>query len=350
MDFFKLYGAGQLPTFSESPIWLLGQCFKSEKPTDASTATPCFKSFLDAFANLLWFTYRKDFPVIENTAYTSDAGWGCMLRTGQMVLGQALIASTGNKEGKKESLIPQIVRWFSDTPKGAPYSIHTIAKAGEKYGKNIGEWFGPSTIANVLCELVTAHKPSNLSIYVSDDGAVYIDTAMKLATGGDSNTWKPLLVVIPLRLGLDSMNEIYYPAILETFKFKQSLGILGGKPRASLYFVAAQDDSVFYLDPHALQATVNSEGDFKVDSFHCAFPKKTHVSEIDPSLALAFYCSSKADFDDFCSKSNELSAKHKDAELYTISSHAPDYKGGSSLLLDDEDEEDIELDMDMVVL
>lgn len=36
--------------------------------------------------------------------------------------------------------------------------------------------------------------------------------------------------------------------------------------------------------------------------------------------------------------------------LYTIASRAPDYKEGSSLLLDDEEEEDIELDMDMVVL
>jgi len=240
------------------------------------------------------------------------------------------------------------LRWFADIPEGdTPYSIQAIAKAGEKYGKTIGQWFGPSTIANVLKELVTAHKPSNLSVYVSDDGAVYIDQATKVAT--EDHTWKPLLIIIPLRLGLDSINEIYYASILESFKAKQSLGIVGGKPRASLYFVASQDDSVFYLDPHALQATVSVGGDFKADSYHCAIPKKAHVSEIDPSLALAFYCRTKADFEEFCTHSKELNSHHKDAVLYTIASHAPNYKEGSSLLMEDDDD-DIEMDMDMVVL
>jgi cysteine protease ATG4 len=56
------------------------------------------------------------------------------------------------KMKKNESYPPQyyqIVRWFLDTP-SSPYSVHKIAQSGVKYGKNIGEWFGPSTIAQVL--------------------------------------------------------------------------------------------------------------------------------------------------------------------------------------------------------
>lgn len=87
-----LMSTGQYPTFSESPIWLLGQSYECEKSNDAAT-TPSCKRFLEAFTDLLWFTYRKDFSAIENTTFTSDAGWGCMLRSGQMVLGQALVAS-----------------------------------------------------------------------------------------------------------------------------------------------------------------------------------------------------------------------------------------------------------------
>lgn len=34
--------------------------------------------------------------------------------------------------------------------KSAPYSIHQIALMGVSYGKQVGEWFGPNTIAQVL--------------------------------------------------------------------------------------------------------------------------------------------------------------------------------------------------------
>lgn len=34
--------------------------------------------------------------------------------------------------------------------RSAPYSIHQIALAGVSHGKQVGEWFGPNTIAQVL--------------------------------------------------------------------------------------------------------------------------------------------------------------------------------------------------------
>lgn len=38
----------------------------------------------------LWFSYRKDFPAIGDSGMTSDRGWGCMLRCGQMVVAESL--------------------------------------------------------------------------------------------------------------------------------------------------------------------------------------------------------------------------------------------------------------------
>ena len=47
--------------------------------------------FFEDFGALIWLTYRKEFPKIQNSTLTTDCGWGCMLRTGQMILANTLL-------------------------------------------------------------------------------------------------------------------------------------------------------------------------------------------------------------------------------------------------------------------
>lgn len=71
-------------------------------------------AFLDDFESKIWLTYRSGFPLIEKsedpkatasmsfavrmrsqlmepTGFTSDTGWGCMIRSGQSLLANALV-------------------------------------------------------------------------------------------------------------------------------------------------------------------------------------------------------------------------------------------------------------------
>ena len=47
---------------------------------------------INLLKNLPWFSYRKNFTKIKDNdkIYTSDAGWGCMIRSSQMILAQGI--------------------------------------------------------------------------------------------------------------------------------------------------------------------------------------------------------------------------------------------------------------------
>jgi hypothetical protein len=45
----------------------------------------------------------------------------------------------------------QIITWFLDSPlPQAPFSVHRMALAGKDLGKDVGQWFGPSTAAGAI--------------------------------------------------------------------------------------------------------------------------------------------------------------------------------------------------------
>jgi cysteine protease ATG4 len=46
---------------------------------------------------------------------------------------------------------------------------------------------------------------------------------------------------------------VYKNSLCKIFKSPYSIGIIGGKPNSSYYFVGFQDDELVYLDPHKVQ-------------------------------------------------------------------------------------------------
>ncbi|ETO18349.1 cysteine protease ATG4B, partial [Reticulomyxa filosa] len=128
---------------------------------------------------------------------------------------------------------------------------------------------------------------------------------------------KSLLLFIPLRLGLEKLNLEYMSGILHCLEMKHSIGIIGGKPQRSLYFVGYQRDHLFYLDPHYVfeypSSLSSSSSSFSGTSdipFTCKTIQSLHISQLDPCMALGFFIRDQLDFDLFWNQCLLFSTLH----------------------------------------
>lgn len=133
--------------------------------------------FLDDMETKIWLSYRSNFPPISKSSdpaatsamsfstklrnlgnqsgFTNDTGWGCMIRSGQSLLANSLAMLRLGREwrltdGEKEQEHKDLLALFADTP-DAPLSLHKFVEHGaQACGKHPGEWFGPSATARSL--------------------------------------------------------------------------------------------------------------------------------------------------------------------------------------------------------
>lgn len=76
------------------------------------------------------------------------------------------------------------------------------------------------------------------------------------------------------------------------------MGIVGGRPSSSLYFLGYQADNLLYLDPHDPQAT--GALPTVAPTYFCHTPRAMPIASIDPSLAIGFYCGSLGELAAWC--------------------------------------------------
>ncbi|EAR87942.2 peptidase family C54 protein (macronuclear) [Tetrahymena thermophila SB210] len=154
------------PFKKEDTVYMQGRNMNENKETYEKN----YKEVLENFYNIIWITYRKNFPALLNmidkanlknqkmSEYISDTGWGCMVRVGQMAFAEGLRRHlVENKKlvvKKKEDLRVIIEGFLDDDQKCidfAPYSIQKISKiALSDFNLLPGEWYTPIRICYIL--------------------------------------------------------------------------------------------------------------------------------------------------------------------------------------------------------
>ncbi|XP_063787462.1 cysteine protease ATG4D [Pseudophryne corroboree] len=347
-----------------SPLYLLGKRYQFRLEGD-------IEHFQKDFVSRVWLTYRRDFPALEGTQFTTDCGWGCMIRSAQMLLAHALLMHLLNRDwfwpealnfvemesmrssspsssnpypilsstASRSRTLPNrhppqvphqelihrdILRWLSDHP-DAPFGLHHMVKLGESLGKKAGDWYGPSIVAHILRKaLETASAVPELSVYVSQDCTVYRADVEQLLDGSDcaperSLAGRAVIILVPVRLGGEHFNPVYKQCIQEFLQMPACLGIIGGKPKHSLYFIGYQDNDLLYLDPHYCQTYIDtSKDDFALETFHCKFPRKMPIVKMDPSCTFAFYAKNREHFGTLCDQLVKVLSSTSAEEKYPV--------------------------------
>ncbi|XP_027622804.1 cysteine protease ATG4B [Tupaia chinensis] len=304
-----------------------------------------------------------------------------MLRCGQMIFAQALVCRHLGRDWRWAQWTQQpdsyfnVLNAFIDR-KDSYYSIHQIAQMGVGEGKSIGQWYGPNTVAQVLKKLAVFDTWSSLAVHIAMDNTVVTGEIRRLCgtsfpcvgaaaspadpghhcngfPGGAEvasrpSPWRPLVLLIPLRLGLTDINEAYVETLKHCFMMPQSLGVIGGKPNSAHYFIGYVGDELIYLDPHTTQPAVELTDSCLVpdESFHCQHPpSRMSIRELDPSIAVGFFCKTEDDFNDWCQQVQKLSLLGGALPMFELVEQQPSHLAGPDVLalsLDSSDTERLE--------
>ena len=218
-----------------------------------------------------------DFVANQVGEYTTDCGWGCTLRSAQMLFGEALMRSARarrfrrrrlrrseedvseeEEEGEEFKRKKEIVDMFSDDNDDDENEDKKEKK--KKKTKNVfglrrvyegdedenalcpGQWMAPSEICKRYGKMMNRLDSfQNVRCLILGDGCgggvpeFYPERVREeMKTHAD----KDVLILVPLRCGAsDAINPEYVKSLQKFLSVRECVGIVGGKKTASYYIV-----------------------------------------------------------------------------------------------------------------
>ncbi|KAI3404864.2 ATG4 [Candida oxycetoniae] len=338
-----------------SLLWMSYRCGFEPIPKSEDGPKPIFFFSSIVFNKQTLNNLKNLKSLLDNENFTSDAGWGCMIRTSQNLLANTMLKLAKSKqEEKKEKqnkaeddkkqnevddkkqnevddkkqrdkeIFSQIIALFQDNIK-SPFSLHNFIRvvSGSPLQIKPGQWFGPNAASASIKKLTAEQNEKNDAdslvpvpfVYVSENCDLYDDEIEEIF----QKEKKPLLLLFPIRLGIDQVNKYYHDSILQLLASEYSVGIAGGKPSSSFYFLGYEnDDELIYLDPHSPQMV---EEPINTNSYHVTEYSKLNIEMLDPSMMIGILVKTMAEYQSF--KLECTSSKNKILHFHPLVTVVP---------------------------
>ena len=331
----------------------------------------------------LYMSYRSglvNLNCIGGGDFTSDCGWGCMLRCCQMMLSKGIIQKKINdfyKKNKKslnknilENIRKETLYLFSDNYlnikniKNHPdfqyyWELHQkLSKTNSEY-KSISEVIPPYSIY-ILCILgktwgeytsdikivklftkINAQLFPNFNMLFFECGLIskkklisafceeykelnlnskinYLDTITY--NGTDYIFKKEGLVFISFRFGLNELEPNYYDIIPLFFKkFKNNIGFVSGKKNKAYYFIGIdKNNKLIFFDPHYNQQ-INNDPEKNYESYYTENIYLLDIKNLSSELTLGIGLFSSNQFNQFLDDIQWFVDNYKEKCVITLS-------------------------------
>ena len=269
------------------------------------------KEILNTF---LYMTYKTNFTNLKTIGlgnYTTDCGWGCMIRCSQMLLSKAFIEKkifdlkqknvkidikTINKirdevlflfndnylsveEVRNHPDYKLFWEYYNEVVKESPeyksiakiippYSIHILSKLGYCDGKFTSDMNMINCFININSDLFNEINIISFCVGIINTKKLFKEFCETITdetnnsdivdyNGNKYAFKKGGIIFVSFRFGSDLLDKNYYNVIPFFFsKFRNNLGIIGGNRKRGYYFVGMQgNDKLILADPHFSQKT-----------------------------------------------------------------------------------------------
>ena len=288
-------------------MFLLGEEIKYF-PTDPKKENLVLRGIKEWLSCMKRFTYTKQ--IKYDKRIINDIGWGCTVRSGQMLLFGILFFKIGEKGEQsfveKVAKSSQLLRSLFSDKSDKIFSFSRIMKRGQddlekKLGSywNAKEFFMAVEREISYCQhtIQVCGVSLKLKLIISDDGGFDID---EIRDSIEKGYFVLLILNCMIEKGCDK--KMCEKSVLSALCWKEFSGMICGKGKEAYYACGELNSSILFIDPHKVQEHTYEE------CYDVNYLYRMCLEETNASTTLTFLLQNKEDLDRFESRIN--SNKH----------------------------------------